>query len=212
MANLRQIAEALDAYAMRHGSYPTPTVVDSAGKPLYSWRVLILPQLGYDSLYARYDKSKAWDSPENAMLIPGCPDVFVSPQSTITTAAVAEPNYMLVTGKGTLFPPSGPLGPTDILDGPANTLLVVETAGNAVSWTQPADIDISKMNRQIGGSVATMVAVPNRIGGSHPGGATAVFADGKAAWLPDDVAPNVLQSMLTPAGGEPVNSTPYVVN
>ena len=43
MYNLQQIAQALNAYAADHGTYPPPTVYGPAGKPLYSWRVLVLP-------------------------------------------------------------------------------------------------------------------------------------------------------------------------
>ncbi|MDR0706205.1 MAG: DUF1559 domain-containing protein [Planctomycetaceae bacterium] len=43
--HLQQIALACQAYKDTYGSYPPAFVTDTEGKPLYSWRVLILPFL-----------------------------------------------------------------------------------------------------------------------------------------------------------------------
>ena len=67
-ANLTKIAQALNQYQADHGTYPPAYVVDDQGTPTHSWRVLILPQLGYVDLYQRYDMNSPWDSPQNAML------------------------------------------------------------------------------------------------------------------------------------------------
>ncbi len=45
-SNMVAIAEALNAYALRHGTYPTPVVKIVMVCRFYSWRVLILPFLG----------------------------------------------------------------------------------------------------------------------------------------------------------------------
>lgn len=208
MTNLRRIAVAIQEYAAEHGSYPTPIVYDSAGKPLYSWRVLILPQLGHANIYAKFHRDEAWDSMHNVTLIPECPEVYISP-AVGSRQGLAESNYVLITGKGTLFPTTGPLSPSDISDPASGTLLVVETANTSCVWSQPTDIDAAKMNSQIGKSVGTLQSVPSSIGGTHSGGATVVFADGTAAWLPDDTPPEVIQAMISPQGGEPINTDSF---
>ncbi len=196
MNNLQKIAIALNAYAETHGSYPPPVVYDDKGKPMYSWRVLILNELGYAGLYAQFDLTQPWDSETNIAVIPNCPREFISPAAD---PAAAESNYALITGRGTIFPPAGPLGPRDILDGPENTLLVVEIENTANEWTKPLDIDYRKLNRTIGATG------PNSIGGNHEGGAAAVFADGEPAWLPSDLDPVLLNSAISPRGNEPVD-------
>ncbi len=201
MNNLQRIADALNNYAAEHGSYPPPVVYDDKGRPMHSWRVLILNELGYSNLYALYDFTKPWDSTENSTLMARCPEVFISPAAN--TRSGSENNYALVTGKGTLFPSSGPLGPKDVVDGTANTLLVVESQNNLNVWTEPVDVDFAKMSRRIG------TGNPGSIGGNHQGGATAVFADGSPAWLADDLDPILLDSIITPRGGEPVDADDY---
>ncbi|MCA9134534.1 MAG: DUF1559 domain-containing protein, partial [Planctomycetales bacterium] len=170
--NLQRIAEALNAYALQHGAYPPPVVYDKQGKPLYSWRVLILEQLGEHALQAQFALDQPWDSPDNLNLITSCPEVYLSPLMG-ELSGLSESSYALVTGKNTLFPKSGPLRPEDISDGPRNTLLVVETDNSTMAWTQPWDLEVSTLQRQIGSGG------PRSIGGRHPGGAAVVFADGQ---------------------------------
>jgi hypothetical protein len=200
--NLQRIATALNEYALAYGSYPPPVVTDATGKPLYSWRVLILEQLGEASLAAAFRKDLPWDSPENVALLLRSPSVFISP-TTLSTRTGAEANYALIVGRGTLFPNSGPLGVSDISDGRDQTLLVVETSHPNSEWSKPWDIDISKLNTKIG------TRGSNTIGGNHPGGAAVAFADETPGWLPEDLSPALLQALITPAGGEAISPTTY---
>lgn len=197
MGNLQQLADALNEYARLHGSYPTPVVTDGKGKPLYSWRVLILPQLNEDSLYSQFHLDEPWDSTHNAQLIAQCPLQFISPASTSRINA-AESSYVLLTGRGTIFPPSGPLQPNNLTDGAGKTLLIVETDNGVHEWSKPFDIDVTKFTGPIG-TLGT-----GSIGGTHDGGATAVMADGTAVWLPADLPQAVLDAAITPKGGESI--------
>lgn len=203
MNNLQLLATALNFYAAEHGSYPTPTVYDANGQPLYSWRVLILKQLGEHSLAAEFKLDEAWDSPHNIQLLgQRCPRVYVSPGVPMSRG-ISETNYFLLTGPGTLFPPSGPLAPHNIGDGSGNTLLIVESENTLSEWSRPVDIDVSQLNTRIGSTG------PNTIGGTHAGGATAVFADTTPAWLPDDLTPEIVDALISPDGGEPIDPTRF---
>jgi hypothetical protein len=61
--NMKMIAKALNAYSDRYGTYPPPIVYSKSGLPLYSWRVLILPYLGYEDLYKNFQLDQPYDSP-----------------------------------------------------------------------------------------------------------------------------------------------------
>ncbi len=202
MNNLQRIAQALNEYALEYGTYPPPTVYAPDGTPMHSWRVLILEQLGETGLHRSYNFDEPWDSAQNAQLMARCPRVLISPAADGASIA-SESNYVLLTGKGTLFPKGGPLSPQNVPDGVENTLLVVETQNTKREWTRPGDIDISKLNPRIG-SIGT-----DTIGGTHPGGATAVFADEQPAWLADDLAPELLNAIISPNGGEPIDPADY---
>ena len=64
--NLKQIGLALHNYADEWKVFPPAYTVDANGKPLHSWRTLLLPYLDQSPLYNRIDFSKAWDDPANA--------------------------------------------------------------------------------------------------------------------------------------------------
>ncbi len=202
MNNLSKIARALNQYAASHGTYPPPIVYAEDGKPMHSWRVLILQELGEYHLYNQYKFDEPWDSESNSALIGSlCPRVFISPGRSDHRYA-AESSYFLVVGDGTLFPSSeAPLSPDKISDGQENCLLVVEAQNTAHEWTKPIDIDF----RNTRGTATTV-----GIGGTHDGGFTAAFADGVAAWIPSDTPQEQVRAMITPQGGESVDRTPYL--
>ncbi len=52
---LHLIALALRMYRQDKGCFPPAFVADSSGKPLHSWRTLILPYLDMSALYQAYD-------------------------------------------------------------------------------------------------------------------------------------------------------------
>src|SRR5688500_14949385 len=63
--NLHQIALALHNYEDEFGCLPPAYTVDAAGKPLHSWRTLILPFAEQKVLYEKIDLAKPWDDPAN---------------------------------------------------------------------------------------------------------------------------------------------------
>jgi len=197
--NMRAIAKALNAYSDRYGTYPTPIVVDPSGRKLYSWRVLILPFLGYEDLYKKFELSQPWDSPANTNLLREMPTEYASPNSEDAQTSF-ETNYVLVTGAGTLFPPSGPLSPAGI-DKP--TLLLVETQNNN-AWCAPGDIDIGR-----GFRVGNKPMVD--VGGLHRDSFTAMTVDEESMRFPSNVPQTVLDALITPNGGENVQTSTFLL-
>ena len=56
-----------------YGCLPPPYISDKLGKPLYSWRVLMLASVGHGNapLYEEFDLTKPWDDPTNLKLCKG---------------------------------------------------------------------------------------------------------------------------------------------
>jgi Protein of unknown function (DUF1559) len=202
MGNIQQIAQALNNYRRSHGSYPTPTVVDSKGAPLYSWRVLILPELGFQSLYNQFQLDQTWDSPTNLHLLRQMPAVYVCPNNS-SALANQETNFALITGVGTLFPTTGPIDPERMRDRQSETLLVVETSDGTTKWTQPGDINI-----QSGVKFGKRPMID--IGGSYVDCVIAATVDGKAIALDLTTTNSTLNGMVTPNGGEPIDTSSII--
>lgn len=190
--NLQLIAQAMQQYHAEHGSFPPAFVADSAGKPMHSWRVLLLPYLGERALYQQYDLAQPWDSPTNMMLVTRMPSVYASPGDDSALASY-ETSYMVVVGKNTIFQGTKSLNMNEVTDGLANTLLVVESTESGVCWMEPKDLEASKMDYAING------APTNCIRSHHPYGAQAVFADSKTRYLTEDLPPEYIEALTTAA-------------
>ncbi len=194
--NLQQIALALRAYSEEHGTLPPAYFADKTGKPMHSWRVLLLPYLGHESLYRQYDFTLPWDSPENIALQYTMPAVYACPTDGDAGSA-QETSYMVVVGRRTLFPGSRSARLEDARDGPANTVLLVETHTTAVCWMKPQDLDVRRLQYTMNGGVG-------EVSSKHRGGAHVVTADGVVHFLINDTSPEVLRGLMTVDGGETI--------
>ncbi len=80
---------------------PPAYTVDAKGRPLHSWRTLILPYLEQEPLYQMIDLSKPWNDPANAKALETSLPVFrcpeaVGPRNTTTYLAIVGPNGCLI--------------------------------------------------------------------------------------------------------------------
>lgn len=66
--SMQMVAKALASYEQKHGQYPPAVVYDGQGKPMHSWRALILDELGEEKLAMAYRMDEPWDSPANLTL------------------------------------------------------------------------------------------------------------------------------------------------
>jgi hypothetical protein len=186
--NMKQVVLAFHSHNDVYKKLPQPSV--GAG---LSWRVAILPYIGEENLYKRFNLNEAWDSPHNKKLLPFMPKVY-APVGT-TTAPPDSTFLQLVTGPGTLHPTptSSAAIPQSFRDGTSNTILVVEAA-EAVPWTKPADFHIDVSNIEAG-------VVP-KLGAFSPLGFFAALADGSVRFIPRPaVSDKTLRQAFNPADG-----------
>lgn len=197
--HLKQIAIALQNYHDVYGSFPPAYIADANGKPMHSWRVLILPFAEQKDLYDAYDFSEPWDGPHNSKLHSQIPPYFRCPSHS--GQPTGETDYLAVVGPGTVWPGSTTTKFTQITDGTACTLLVVEAHGSGIHWMEPRDLHLVQMPLAINPPRGTGISSPH--GGTKSKGARAAFADGHTQFLPSSLTPAELTALLTIAGGEP---------
>lgn len=126
--HLFQISNALVHYKDAHqDKLPPLYLTDVNGKPNHSWRVLILPYLGYETLYKSYNFNEPWDGPNNQKIVDQMPDEFRCPNSN----AKGLTPYLAVSTPGNkeLFDQSSP-----------TSIIVVELNTKMVNWMSPTDI------------------------------------------------------------------------
>jgi prepilin-type processing-associated H-X9-DG protein len=196
--NLKQIALAMHNYHDRHRSFPPAYTVDKSGKPLLSWRVLILPFIEQDALYREFHLDEPWDSPHNRTLIDRMPETYRCPMSSAKRADLGKTAYLTPRGKSTVFPGSEGVKIQSITDGTSNTIFVVDASNDrAVVWTKPDDWDVEPALDLKG------------VFGHHPSGTNFAFADGWVRFIKDKVDPKVLEKLLTRDGGEVIGQDEF---
>lgn len=196
--NLKQIGIALHSYHDAYGEFPPAVVRDKDGKPLYSWRVLILPYIEQENIFRKWKKDEPWDSPNNKPLsdlvlkvysAPGAPD-----ENTNRT------HYRVFTGKGAGFEenkarPGKGWRFADFTDGSSNTIAVVE-ATESVPWAKPDELEF------VPGQPLPAMGLP---GGD---GFNALLFDGSYRHLQKTINRGTLQAMITRNGGEVIPFDP----
>jgi hypothetical protein len=135
------IAQAMHNYADNNGGRLPPAAVrDRRGRPLLSWRVLLLPYLEEDDLYRQFKLDEPWDSPHNAALLRRMPRGYAPPRGLAVRAEPFTTYYQVFVGKNTVFEgKEGLRWPDAFPGGTADTILLAE-AGQPVPWTKPEDL------------------------------------------------------------------------
>jgi type II secretory pathway pseudopilin PulG len=191
--NLKQIALALHNYHDTYGVFPPAYIADETGKPMHSWRVLILPYLDQMPLYAQYRFDEPWDGPNNSRLLPSMPPIYRCPSDESPGATTTS--YAGVYGPKSVFRGAVPVTMTDIKDGTSNTLAVGEVKGATIPWMQPTDVDVT---------LHPTIGDPAGFGSPHTGGAQFILMDGSVRFISESVNLPTLQALYTIDGGEPV--------
>ncbi|MEO0530248.1 MAG: DUF1559 domain-containing protein, partial [Planctomycetota bacterium] len=194
--SLKTLALAALNYHDVHASFPIrgSRWFDEDGLPYLSWRVHLLPFLGYDNLYARFNLDEPWDSPNNLPLLAEMPDLFRGPDDA---ADITTTRYLRFTGPEAPFEYTGGFpqrGPSlrSIVDGISRTLHIVEVAADrAVPWTKPEDVPFDRSDPL--GAMDTTSPI------------NVVFFDGFHATLPPDILPSDFAALVTRNGRELFN-------
>ncbi len=194
--NLKQIGLALHIYHDRYGAFPPAYIPDANGKPMHSWRVLILPFVEQQALYEQYNFDEPWDGPNNSLLADVAIPVYQCPSSP---AGQATTSYLAISGPGTVFDNEKGSRVSDITDGTSNTIMVAEVAGANINWMEPTDFDVSSMTMTVNSSRNA-----SAVSSFHPGGAQVLFADGSVRFLAESLDANTFTRLLTRADGQAV--------
>lgn len=191
---LKILALALHNYHDAYGSFPPAYIADANGKPMHSWRVLILPFLEQQIVYNDYRFEEPWDSPHNLKLVDQIYNYLYHCPSD--TSPFKFTSYVAVVGEKTVWPGTDSIALHDIRDGTTCTVMLVEYAGRDIVWTEPRDLEFDTI--QLGINPAT----PEGISSAHEGGANFVLCDGKTRFLKNDTDPNLLRKLLERNDGE----------
>jgi prepilin-type processing-associated H-X9-DG protein len=228
--NLHQIVLASHNYETQNDHFPPATMEnpDLPPEKRLSWFVHLLPYIESSPLYSMLDKKAAWDAAQNHDVVTKsykpylCPPIYEMNRPDLAVTC-----FVGMTGVGTDAaelpkdsPRAGVFGYdritkfVDIKDGMSNTIMVMETdkelgpwAAGGAATTRCLDPDLQPYvgaNRLFGRKHVKSFLI-----GTPPTTANAAFADGSVRNLRDDISAQVLEGLVTIAGGEDVDYKDY---
>jgi hypothetical protein len=187
--NLKQIALALYNYEHEYGALPPAYSVDAQGRPLHSWRTLILPFLEQGNPHPSIDLSKPWDDPVNLKAGSVAPYVFRCPESPLLQGRTT---YLAIVTPNGCFLPDRPRRLAEITDDHHATLMVIETGEeHAVPWMAPLDA---------GESLVLSLGLTGKP--PHPGGMEACRVDGSVTIVKPDTPARERRAMISISGND----------
>ena len=195
--NVRIFVLAFHNHHDNKNHFPPPFTVDATGKPLHSWRVLVLPYLEQSALYQQIRLDEPWDSAHNKQFHDEMPAIFRCPANTL-----GNPNrdtvYCMVVGKDMIGVPDGKgISIEKITDGTSNTILIVERK-TPVCWMEPTDV--LQEHAYLG-----VNKHEQGIGSEHRGVVVVGLCDGSSHFLKEEIDIKHLKGVLTKAGSESIN-------
>jgi hypothetical protein len=197
--NIKMIVLALHNYHDANSKLPPLYTVDAEGKPLHSWRTLILPYLMQtDQLYKKIRLNEPWDSEYNKQFHNVfieeyfCPKIKNSvPNKNCNYAVIAE-QPLKPKESSSLY---------DIRDGTSNTVSVV-VVKKSFCWMDPlADITLEDFLKGIN-KKDSVVGVDGFSSGVNIG-----FWDDSIRFLKNDTPTELLKIIGTANDGEPYSGT-----
>ena len=191
--SMKEIALAMHNYYSTYRHFPPPYTVDKDGKPLHSWRVLLLPYLEQSKLYKKIRLDEPWDSEYNKKFHKTVIKVYQNDKDL----PPGHTRYSVVAGDETAFPADGKgLSMRKIKDGTSNTVMFVERA-KGVCWMEPTDLKFDSLFKS-DKPLKQLKQRNDAIGTS--------FCDGSVRFLSKEIDLATLRALLTVDGRELIGS------
>jgi hypothetical protein len=198
---LKQIGLAMHTYHQKYGCFPPAFIADKNGKPMHSWRVLLLPYLEWPTVYANYRFDEPWNGPHNIKLAELSPNFYRCTSEGDSNRS--QTSYVMIVGPHAISDGPTPRHLSDIKDGPSNTIIVAETAQAGINWLEPRDLNTKDMVLDI--NDARKETSKSNMSSNHAGVVTVLMGDGSVRSLPSWLNAKTLEALMTIDGGEAVN-------
>jgi prepilin-type processing-associated H-X9-DG protein len=122
------------------------------------------------------------------------PPVYRCPSDEI--AAVSQTSYAMVVGPEAISDGPGTTKLDELVAAPYETILVVESAGCGIEWTEPRDLEADQIRFLVNDPV------DDGIQSGHPDGANALLCDGSVLFLSAALDSDEVRAMCSTSGWE----------
>ena len=205
--NMMQIAMAIQKYESAFGTLPPAYSTDEEGKPLHSWRVLLLPFFEKQNLYNAIHLDEPWDSPSNRRLwrkVPGvyrCPGCQLGRKLGALSDANVSASYYAVVGPQTAWTGAKGLPLKEFASDKSKRLLLVEAYQPKRCWMEPREFSTEEVlsllcaEKSLGHLHAEDALLTNSV---RTYGNSLGFVDGSSFWSAEVFDESHARNLLTP--------------
>jgi hypothetical protein len=178
--NLQQLVIAMHVYAEAYDNkFPPAFSLNSDNKPLHSWRVLILPYLGFEDLYKSIHLNESWDSDYNKQFHDKMPKVFYCLYNESTNIKQYT-NYCMIVGENAFGDTRGNGRNRDKILASTPKLIILSERKTPICWMEP--VDILQENALVGVNEIVVGIGSEHHRGNH-NGANIVLADSSTHFI-----------------------------
>jgi prepilin-type processing-associated H-X9-DG protein len=179
---IRQLLESLQNYHNVHGMLPPAQTQDDQGKPLQSWRSIVLPYLEAATVGEQIDRDSPWDSPVNRQFHDASDgQYFVCARGETSDSGMTH--FVAVVDEGTVLRKNETIAFKDITDGVAITAILIELPESDIHWMEPRDVNIEQAIRIIQDN-------------PYRGGVNVGFADGSVFAIPQTTSAEEIRAIF----------------
>jgi len=197
-----KISYALRMYSGESKLLPPSFQIDAKTGAKTSWRVLVEP---YDRLFAskQYNAALDWNSESNLQLMNDGRSVIYDLCKPMTTSdeGIIHTEFAVIAGKDTLFVADQSFSLDEIADGRENTVVVVQILNSDVPWSEPRDLELSKIDR-LHHYLSSTESQENDLIGFE--GQYLLFADFGIFQVLRPMQIDDFKALITPKGGETI--------
>ena len=194
--NMKQFGLGFHNYHDTYQILPAAGTFSQDGRALHGWEIQLGPFVGWSS--REIDMDLPWDHPRNAEFFRGTTSEFINP--SLGSAPVYDDlgNALIhYSANSHVFRANKSLAFGDIHDGISNTIFMGEINANFPPWGKPMNV------RDPAKGINTS---PYGFGGPrYAGGQQFLMGDGRVRFIGENVSPEVMRALATPAGGERVD-------
>lgn len=175
----------IERYRDKHGHFPPAFIADKNGKPMHSWRILILADR---EPFNKYNFNEPWDSENNRKLADKLPvNFFACPGDKHRSQW--NTSYVAITGPGTVFPSPPADGKQEFTRDFVPSIMIAEMADSGIQWMEPRDLHVETMSFQL--NEWSLLSIR-----SHHGNIVNVtLANGVRKWLKDTIPSETIKAM-----------------
>ena len=182
-AKARKITIALLNYHDEHREFPPAVTKDANGKPLHSWRTLLLKHMDCAD-YRKIDFDKPWNDPANLAVLKSIDARNYFGASRGDRERV-NTGFVAVVADDTVLREGKSIRIRDVRAGTSNTAVVIELESSDIPWYEPRDVSPEKARDMIRNS-------------SYEGGIAVGYVDGTARMIRQELSDEVAKELFKP--------------